>query len=295
MISDKIKPCIVILTYNNADLVTELVNNIIQMNVFEYIVLVDNKSTNDTYYQLNKAFEKSGKIKLLESGFNGGYAFGNNIGGRWVIENTNCDVIFFANPDVIFDKNCVEKIWLELKRGEYSILAPIMLKYDGTVYEENYWDEPTYKTEISNCFYIFRKLNAKNRTKEIKYSKRIMEVFAAPGAFFGISTTDFMEIGLFDEGTFLFCEENIIGKKLQKKSRKVGLMTNINYIHNHSTIINSNVSFLNQYKIRLDSHFYYVKNYCSVKQFQLRILKLLQNFSICELKFIFMVKKFVKK
>lgn len=287
-----INASIIILTYNNVGLVQKLVNQVIKMEIFGYIVIVDNHSLDDTYKQLVELFGDVDNVVVLETAKNGGYAFGNNVGLDWVVKNTNCDVCFFANPDVVFDKNCVKEIYLKLKKGHFSVLSPIMKNIDGNEEILNYWDEPTYKSEMLGCFYLYRKLMGNRKRKVIEYTLEIMEVFAVGGAFFAVRIKDFLEVDKFDESTFLFCEENIIGKKMKKANKKIGLLTELSYIHDHSSIIDDNFAFLGKYKMQLNSHFYFVKKYMNVNKLQLKILGVMQQYSIIEMGIILKFKKF---
>ncbi|NBI73299.1 hypothetical protein D3Z50_20075 [Clostridiaceae bacterium] len=211
------------------------------------------------------------------------------LGAKWILSNTKSGIIFFANPDVLFDRRCVECICNEFQDASYSVFAPVMLKPGGAVDEENYWDEPDYWDELGKCFYLYRRATVKKRFKNINYEKKIMDVFAVTGSFFAIRVSDFIHINGFDEGTFLFCEENILGFRLKRAGKKTGLITYISYVHNHSQIIDNNLSIVRKYTIQMKSHYYFVKNYLSSNRMKLAILKAAQVFSIEELKWILMI------
>ncbi len=258
---------LVILTYNNSELVKGLVDSILGDMPFKYVVIVDNCSADNTFEILNRMYKNNDRVVVLCSPVNGGYAKGNNVGGQWLVENTNVEYIFFANPDVLFESECVDYLCNEMTRGEYSVLAPVMYKPDGAVDDENYWDEPTCASELLNFFYMYRMITKSSKKKAIDFNKRVMEVFAVTGSFFCIEKNTYKEIGGFDENTFLFCEENILGLKLKRVGKKTGILTKIKYIHNHSTIIDSNVDKVRKFEIYMDSRKYYFKNYLSSNRF----------------------------
>lgn len=112
----KKKSGVVILTYNNSELVLTLVDRIIEETIFDYIVIVDNCSTDDTSDVLQSAFSDKKIVCLLTSKVNGGYAKGNNLGANELLKHSELQYLFFANPDVIITAQNVEKVIEELRK-----------------------------------------------------------------------------------------------------------------------------------------------------------------------------------
>ena len=73
---------IVILNYNNYILTKSLVETLMADAYFSRarIVVVDNMSANESYEVLKEAFKE--QVPVIQSGKNGGYAYGNNVGFR---------------------------------------------------------------------------------------------------------------------------------------------------------------------------------------------------------------------
>ena len=69
-----------ILNYNDVQSTTKLYNQIKDYKVLDHIILVDGKSTDDSYKKLNQL--SSPKTTVLLADKNGGYGYGNNIGLR---------------------------------------------------------------------------------------------------------------------------------------------------------------------------------------------------------------------
>ena len=74
------KTSCVILNYNDAQTVIEQVKRIYQYSSLDYIVVVDNCSTDNSWEELQALKEKSEKISLIQTEKNGGYGAGNNAG-----------------------------------------------------------------------------------------------------------------------------------------------------------------------------------------------------------------------
>lgn len=70
----------VILNFNDSETTKKLVNNIKGYKVIDYIIIVDNKSTDTSFLELKRFENEDSKIKVIESPKNGGYGYGNNVG-----------------------------------------------------------------------------------------------------------------------------------------------------------------------------------------------------------------------
>ena len=107
-------------------------------------------------------------------------------------------------------------------------------------FEGSYWNIPT-KLEVvfENCNWtrlMFNKRNHK-RIGAISDWNGNAKVGVLPGSFFIIKADVLKEIGLFDEGTFLYNEENILAIRLREKGYGEMLSTTDFYIHNHNPSI----------------------------------------------------------
>jgi len=102
------KIAIILLNYNNYEdtfACVESLQRIRYPNVD--IIIVDNKSTNDS---LEKLYElKSENIKIVDSGKNGGFAFGNNIGME-IAREENSDYVLLLNNDTIVTENFLDEL-----------------------------------------------------------------------------------------------------------------------------------------------------------------------------------------
>ena len=276
-----LKTGIVILNYNDSKTTIKLIEKIKNFNSIDLIVIVDNCSTDESYNKINKY--TNNKIILIKSDKNGGYAYGNNFGSRYLIDNHECDIIFIANPDVEFEENLVIEIKKQFEKNEkYSVLSGVMLDINGKVTKAPYWDIPTYIYDLLDYFFIGRRINKKEF--KIDYNQEIMEVEVIPGSFLAIKTNVLKEIDYYDENTFLYCEERILGKKLKNKGYKSGIITGITYKHMHSISIKKTFKKVDTIKIFYDSKLYYNKKYNKIGKFKECILQIASKISLLEYK-----------
>ena len=73
---------IIILNYNNAEETAEYVERICEYKCLDHVIIVDNASTDGSAVRLKPLC--TGKVELVKSGENRGYAAGNNLGLRYV-------------------------------------------------------------------------------------------------------------------------------------------------------------------------------------------------------------------
>ena len=106
----------VILNYNDANTTISLVKKIEKYESIDYIIVVDNCSTDDSLVKLETL--SNSKVKICESPKNGGYGFGNNFGVQFAKDYYSAKYALIANPDVEFDADLVDT--LKDKRGVWS-------------------------------------------------------------------------------------------------------------------------------------------------------------------------------
>ena len=100
---------IVVLNYNDADLTMRYTDKIRHYSTYDYVIVVDNASTDGKTETLKKFCEDNG-IDFVESKENKGYSYGNNLGAFYAIRNYDPDVIFISNPDIICSEDSAKKI-----------------------------------------------------------------------------------------------------------------------------------------------------------------------------------------
>lgn len=279
---------IVILNYNDRNTVIKLLNKIDKYKLISNIVVVDNCSTDNSYEQLKDLdIDRYEVIKTIK---NKGYAYGNNFGARYLMDKYGVDYIIIANPDVQFEEDLIEKIINSFQiYNDYALLSAIAINGKGEA-QKSYWKMPGIIEDVLECTIIYRKLKKTINCRELKNEDIVKEVEVVLGSFFVIKSSILSKIGFLDERTFLFYEENILGKKLKKQNEKLGVIMNMTYIHNHSTTIRKAMKIVQSHKIYLKSKMYYEKKYNNINRMEVKILELASMYSILEIKIILMIK-----
>lgn len=214
---------IVILNYNDHQLTTKYAQSISGFLCLDHIVIVDNCSTDNSYLYLQQL--KSGKIDVIKTETNAGYASGNNYGIKFIAENYGKDgIVIISNPDIIVNEKTVNDVLDSFaKIPDLFAATAEVYSLDGTRIPLFTWKVPTYLMLLLECSTLLKVLTR----KIFKISRRYLDVKkienagyyfgeALPGCFFAVDMKKFWELGLFSEKTFLYFEEDILFEKAKK-------------------------------------------------------------------------------
>lgn len=269
----------VVLNYNDADTTLDLLKRIEPMEIIDQIVLVDNKSTDNSLERLKE--QESNKVHVVCAKKNGGYGSGNNVGIEYLRKNYSCDYIIIANPDVIFDESVIKKM-VDKFDEDTVIVAPLTLDSKKERQLPIAWKVPTVKD-----YFLFSSIVLNKIFKPFQYPTQffntdICEVDCVQGCLFMLNNS-LIEDKLYDENIFLFFEESCIGKQFKDKGYKTKLLMNVDYIHNHSVSINKAFnSEARKRKITLDSFYTYFEDYYSLSGFTKGIMRIYKKFIYIE-------------
>lgn len=188
------------------------------------IVIVDNASTNDSFYDLQKTYANNDKIVLIQNEKNLGFAKGNNIGFSFAKHKLKADFIIMLNNDTIIrQKDFNEKLIGLYHKEKYWVLGPDILTADG--YHQNPGKKQSwtfkelllfrFKKRIQLLLSYFNHINTANETNNgINYSKYTLNGTVKNTILHGaclIFSPDYINSfeGIYD-GTFLYMEEDIL-------------------------------------------------------------------------------------
>lgn len=269
----------VVLNYNDADTTLDLLKRIEPMEIIDQIVLVDNKSTDNSLERLKE--QESNKVHVVCAEKNGGYGSGNNVGIGYLRKNYSCDYIIIANPDVIFDESVIKKMVNEFDE-DTVIVAPLTLDSKKERQLPIAWKVPTVKDYFLFSSIVLNKIFKPFRYPTQFFNTDICEVDCVQGCLFMLNNS-LIEDKLYDENIFLFFEESCIGKQFKDKGYKTKLLMNVDYIHNHSVSINKAFnSEARKRKITLDSFYTYFEDYYSLSGFTKGIMRIYKKFIYIE-------------
>lgn len=170
------------------------------------VLVVDNCSPNQMAGEIACQIKDRGWsdwITLIESEINGGYAYGNNLAVRYFEENNlQADVLWLLNPDTVVQKDSLSNALEQLSSDNHLIVGSRLIDPDGTP-QKSKFPFPSLLTELSSGL----RLGVLDRV--INWWRRVTGDGPQwlAGASILMKFTTYREVGLMDDGFFLYFEE----------------------------------------------------------------------------------------
>jgi GT2 family glycosyltransferase len=166
---------------------------------------------------------------------------------------------------------------------DIGIMSGVMTDRNGKNVPSEYGITTSYKKALIECFYLYRHYQMHYAKNKIDYSKTIMYVEVVWGSLFIISRKAYEKINGFDEGTFLYHEENIISERMKNAGYKEAILTREQFVHKHAVSISKGTSRMSRHKMGMKSQYYFQTRYHNISSFQKRLLKAMMSYSVFEL------------
>ena len=278
----------IIVDYKSMDKTYEYIKDCIwNIEGLEHFVIVDNAS--ETAFEPKKITIEGKDVYIVSSGENSGYAKGNNLGAKTARDIWNDDYYIFSNNDLKFPRLFFLEKFLEPFHEDenVAVVGPKVIGLMGE--EQNPLPDLTWKQMLFGHFLSLLPPKGMIKAKEIK--NKSGRTTAVVGAFMCAKAEDFWSVGGFDENTFLFCEEVILSKRLEKIGKYMYYNDSVEIIHEHGTTVKSTIGIINSLKTDFNSRYYYAKEYCNANGFWLLLSKV--NYGIVI--FLFRIKKWLKR
>lgn len=268
----------VILNYNDAETTEKLVKQIADYKIWHQIIVVDNASADDSLERL-KMLEKryEAKLKVLSADHNGGYGYGNNLGVRYAAEQGGATHVLIANPDVVFSEQSLKAMLAVF--AHYPKVGIVTTRIRDARFPDlkNGWPLRTFTRELLNMGPISRRLFKRAFDYPDSYfaDRSAVYVGAVHGSMLMADTKKFLEAGGYDEGIFLYEEEQILGRRMKQAGYRSVLLLNQHYDHEHSTSISKAFSdVMKRQRLREESTLYYMKHYLHINPLQEKFARL---------------------
>ena len=202
------KLSVVVLNHNSGTMLVECLDSLFADDIpFDFEVIVpDNVSTDES---LELARVKWGeRIRIIHTGANRGFSFGNNIGIRAATGAFVC----LLNPDTIVHRGCFRTLVAFMEaHPRAGCVGPKVYNSDGSYQLSakrmipDPWDAVSRALLLSKAFpksKLFARYNVTYLDPEAT-----QHVDASAGCCMLLRRATLDEIGLFDEGYFIYCED----------------------------------------------------------------------------------------
>jgi len=272
------KIAIIILNYNSSADCRKCIGFLKQQQGVEAeIVVVDNCSREEE----RKAVEsvcKENACTFIANNENRGYNAGNNVGLRYAAEK-GYEYALIANPDMEFPQNdYLLKLAQKMQSDEEIVVCG-----SDIITPEGVHQNPKIrgKDELKDYFTWIKEVFVKtkergNNPEWIEDPKTSKYCRCLNGCCFMIKMSFISNANFFDENTFLYGEEPILGAQVEEKGKKMYYTTETFAIHAHMKSKEGSTSFCNKHWKH--SRLYYIKRYSRLpwikKQFALMSIRL---------------------
>lgn len=274
---------VVVLNYNDYETTKCFIETIHDYQIINKIVIVDNNSTDDSFSVLSKL--NDAKVITIKTDKNGGYGAGNNFGIKYLEDNSSSEFILLSNPDVIITEEAIIKCFEFLKNhSDYALCAPFMSDKNGIKQYNSAFKIPSKIKYIMSFGLLFSKLFKVSFYKNLEnIQDEYKTVDGLSGSCFMMNKQIMLEHGMFDEKIFLYCEEIILGFKMKQANKKLALLPNTTFIHNHSVSISKSYKTrVKRHKLLVKSKLYVIRHYYKAKFFGRIFAWIMANISIVE-------------
>lgn len=250
---------------------------------------------------------KEMQIVLVKASYNLGFAKANNLGCRIIDRFTkeldkvkristkeHFRYVLISNSDILFPDNKLDlDSMIRYMQQDKKILVtgPNVTGVDGvpqspckfmTIYER-YW--------IPYLFWPLGRMIARNNKKAsevlIPQPDKTMDVYRLIGAFMLVDLDNFLDIGGFDESTFLFAEELILSERARKYGMRICYLPDIKVIHEEGfTIKKTGEAYYHKLRMMLESNLYYYKEYLNVNEGIIKATRLIVKAYVVKKKYL---------
>ncbi len=256
----------VVLNYSNYEESIACVESILAISGKNYfIVIVDNDSPNDSFEVLFDKYVQHPNIRVISSGRNGGYSYGNNCGIK-LLESLNIfDVIIATSDTLVVSKDILQQLE-QIDSVDLGIVGPKvtnlendnqnpMLKKAGLGYVLNIHFPSAASFLRKTVYKLIPFLNgiiSKQKDSGRKGTQR-GDVYMIHGCFLYLTSHYINQCGYLDESLFMYGEEDLLAYNCMQNNLRVLYQPSIEVIHkdakstprednNSFTVVNSNKS-----------------------------------------------------
>lgn len=260
------KVAVIILNYNSFNDCCKCVSFLKSQEGVELeLILVDNCSPDGDKV---KALCQEERCTFIPSKENRGYNAGNNIGLRYAADK-GYKYALIANPDMEFPQTDYVKILIATIEKDENI---VVIGSD-ILTPEGIHQNPKIRQNITlkNSFDWIKVLYTKNKITSkipnwINNPNHSQFCTCLNGCCFLIKISFLKEINFFDEETFLYGEEPILGRQVELAGKKLFYTTETYAVHDHKKSREGNHSF--RFKHWKQSRLIYIRKYSQLNRIE---------------------------
>jgi GT2 family glycosyltransferase len=222
----------VIVNYNAGRGLVELVGSLISDAYIDRVIVVDNGSVDGSADLVAESYADEARLRLIRNSLNRGFAAANNQGAAAV----QAKYLLFVNPDTVMETAMLHKLCLIMdERPEIGVLGILIRNPDGSEQRgcRRYLPDP--RRSLMHALGLGGPDQAGgtagfNLTGTPLPSGPV-EIEGISGAFMLVRRQALTEVGDWDEGYFLHCEDLDLCMRLKQAGWKILFVPDESVIH----------------------------------------------------------------
>lgn len=255
--SDQLPVSVVIVNYNAGQFLTECIQPALPQ--VSEVLVVDNASTDLSLEFCAQHFAEESKLTIIRNAANLGFAAACNIGAAQARE----PYVLFLNPDCILQQGSLRCMVQVLETNpEAGMVGGLLINKDGTEQAGSRRAVPTPWRSFVRAFGLYRfaaywpRLFFDFHLHRQPLPNHPIEVEAISGALMLVRQEAIENVGLWDEGYFLHCEDFDWCMRFRQKGWKILFIPNAPVLHHKGISSRSRPIFVEWHKHKGMIRFY---------------------------------------
>ncbi len=228
------KLAVIILNYNSGADCRKCIADLKRQTFSEAeIVVVDNCSREDDADAVRQFCRENG-CTFISSASNRGYNAGNNVGLRYAAGN-GCEFVLVCNPDVEFPQPGYVQKLIDIMEGDekIAVCGSDIVTPEGIHQNPKYCPECSWQQSFRWIGEVFRSRSTGPVPEWVEDPGHSRFCKAVNGCCLMLRMSFLKQIGFFDERTFLYGEEPILGRQVEMSGWKMYYAADVAAVHNH--------------------------------------------------------------
>jgi GT2 family glycosyltransferase len=248
---------LIIVNYNSGHYLQACVASVLDQ--VDRVIIVDNASTDDSMENVEAVFPCDHKLKVVRNPKNCGFAVACNAG----LVMSSGRYLFFLNPDCVLDQDSVNRLLQTLERyPDVGMVGGLLVNPDGTEQAGGRRAVPTPWRSFVRAFGLscfagrWPRLFFDFHLHKQPLPTHPIEVEAISGACMLVRREAMRDVGFWDEGYFLHCEDLDLCMALRRKGWKIMFVPDARVVHDRGVCSRSRPIFVEWHKHRGMIRFY---------------------------------------
>jgi GT2 family glycosyltransferase len=248
---------LVIVNYNACECIVACVSS--ALSQVDEVIVVDNASNDDSLARLEAVFPGNRRLRIVRNRENLGFAAGCNIGAKY----STSGYLFFLNPDCVLAPDSVRRLVRVLDDyPDVGMVGGLLVNPDGTEQAGGRRAIPTPWRSFVRAFGLSR---LADRWPRLFFDFHLhkqplpahpIEVEAISGACMLVRRAAMRDVGHWDEGYFLHCEDLDFSMTLRHKGWTIMFVPDARIVHDKGGCSRSRPIFVEWHKHRGMMRFY---------------------------------------